>query len=717
MSDSPLIVVAADLNNNLIDGSVIWLRNVLRALSGNGERARYVALLRETRLPASRLFPPNLTFQNTVILDPLAVSDMDTKRHDAIRSDQLTHILTLIEDRYGRIGGILVRGSSYVTSLMGSEAFRSRTSVYTTERPLFASTRSTPLQRDIVRHAHHLFVQSDALKRYYEVYMQAAPGTVTVLPPMVDASAVATQESVKQPLVSYAGKLDRLYCVEELVDMAPDLASAGIKIQIVGNKFNRAPDDPQFQDRLREKLNSVNVDWVDGASHEDSQRYMQSALFGFCVRSVELDNTVELSTKLLEYCAHGTPPILRRTRQHVELFGDDYPYFVDTPKEVVHLVRTNGRSDAVYAATVERLATLARRFDIAEATARLQPVFPSSITAEPKARVVRRVPRLLVATHDSKFLAAALDRISARGAAEVTFDRWASTHSRGQEDPVDLIPQADVVWCEWCCAQAVWWSRNKLPGQTLIVRLHRFEAFTPFPRQVDWSSVDHLIVVSDHFRRLAIEELGVPEQVIHVLPQYVDTAEFDRPKLRSADYTIGLVGVNAFSHKRPDRAIEYINALAKADPRFRLRVRSRMPWEFSWVWEGRPEERTEFIRLFQRCLQPSLRERVLFDRAGNDMPEWFRCVTAILSSSDSEGCHTSIAEGMSSGCLPVCWAWPGAASLYGSRFVHESIDGMVGATLAAVEEMHSPAGRAAFKAEGAKFDIRHTLSLIEELLP
>jgi hypothetical protein len=398
------------------------------------------------------------------------------------------------------------------------------------------------------------------------------------------------------------------------------------------------------------------------------------------------------------------------------LFGHDYPYFVDSPEEVAHLVSTHARSDATYIATVDRLASLARRYDIVEATERLKPVFPPSIDATPKGTVVRRVPRMLVATHDGKFLTTALDRISARGTAEVVFDCWASTHTRAQEEPVDQIPQADVVWCEWCCEQAVWWSRNKRPEQTLIVRLHRFEAFTPFPKQVEWSSVDHLIVVSDYFRRLAIEEFGVPEQIIRVLPQYVDTAEFDRPKLRSADFTIGLVGVNAFSHKRPDRAIEYINALAKAEPRFRLRVRSRMPWEFSWVWDGRPAERAEFNRLFQRCLQPDLRERVVFDRAGNDMPEWFRSVTAILSSSDSEGCHTSVAEGMSSGCLPVCWAWPGATSVYGSRFVHESIDAMVGATLTAVEEMHSPAGRAAFKAEGAKFDIRHTVSLIEELL-
>ena len=34
---------------------------------------------------------------------------------------------------------------------------------------------------------------------------------------------------------------------------------------------------------------------------------------------------------------------------------------------------------------------------------------------------------------------------------------------------------ADVVICEWAGPNAVWYSRNKRPGQRLIVRLHRFE--------------------------------------------------------------------------------------------------------------------------------------------------------------------------------------------------------------------------------------------------
>jgi glycosyltransferase involved in cell wall biosynthesis len=715
VSDLRLIVVAADLNNNVIDGSVIWLRNVLRALSRTGQRGRCIAVLREIRQPGTLLFPPGCTFEDTEVLDPAELSHMGVRQHDSVQAEWLVHVLTAIEARYGRVTSILVRGSAYAAALLASHAYQARTCVYTTERPMFASTRGTPLQREIVRHARHLFVPSEPLRRYFEVYVQALPGQITVLPPMVDVSTDAVPLVDKRPVVSYAGELDSLNGVEELADIAPELASFGVGVQVIGNKFTRALKDPQFQPRLKGKLESGSVDWIDGASHADSQRHMQAALFGYCVRSVELDNTVELSTKLLEYCAQGTPPIVRRTWQHLDLFGADYPYFADSPSEVISLLAKHPRPDPTYCATVERLSVVARRYALEEAAIRLRPLYSGPSTSR-SPLLHTSAPRLLVATHASKFLTAALDRMARRGSASILFDRWSTMHARAADNPIDRLPEADVVWCEWCCEQAVWWSHNKRPTQTLIVRLHRFEAFTPFPRQVDWTAVNHLIVVSDYFRRLAIDDFGIPEHIIRVLPQYVDTAEFDRPKLHGANFTIGLVGIIGFWHKRPDRAVKYIEALAKADPRFRLRVRSRMPWEFPWLWERGHSERTAFTHLFQRCLEHDLRERVLFDRAGSDMAEWFRGVTAVLSTSDSEGCHTSVAEGMAAGCLPVCWAWPGARSVYPDRFVHDSVDAMVDATLAAVDQMHSREGREAIKVESARFDIGHTLTLMEELI-
>ncbi|MDK7243625.1 hypothetical protein, partial [Neisseria subflava] len=46
-------------------------------------------------------------------------------------------------------------------------------------------------------------------------------------------------------------------------------------------------------------------------------------------RAPALDLSLEISTKVLESCAVGVPPLLNRTVAHEELLGADYPLFVD----------------------------------------------------------------------------------------------------------------------------------------------------------------------------------------------------------------------------------------------------------------------------------------------------------------------------------------------------------------------------------------------------
>ena len=53
------------------------------------------------------------------------------------------------------------------------------------------------------------------------------------------------------------------------------------------------------------------------------------------------------------------------------------------------------------------------------------------------------------------------------------------------------------------------------------------------------------------------------------------------------------------------------------------------------------------------------------------MEEWYRGVGTIISSSDSEGCHTAVMEGLASGCDAVVYNWPGSRSLFGDHVVDD----------------------------------------------
>ena len=245
-----------------------------------------------------------------------------------------------------------------------------------------------------------------------------------------------------------------------------------------------------------------------------------------------------------------------------------------------------------------------------------------------------------------------------------------------------------------------------------MVRLHRVELFEDDPRAVDFSRVDRLVVVNDWFAGECVRRFGADPARIDVLPQYVDWAELHRRKHPWAEKTLGLVGVNGFWHKRPDRALDVLEALLARDPAWRLRIRTVMPWDISWI-RRRDEERAAFQGLFRRIVDtPALRDAVLFDPPGPDMAEWYRHIGFILSPSDTEGCHTAVAEAMASGAPPVVNAWPGAASVYPAEFVCDGAAAMAEKLLALQAETDAGGGAAlsARVADAARpFDLGRTV--------
>jgi glycosyltransferase involved in cell wall biosynthesis len=126
----------------------------------------------------------------------------------------------------------------------------------------------------------------------------------------------------------------------------------------------------------------------------------------------------------------------------------------------------------------------------------------------------------------------------------------------------------------------------------------------------------------------------------------------------------------------------------RADRRFTLVVRSKMPWRNRLAWAD-PAQRAFTGECFARIDQdPLLRDAVIFDPAGRDMARWFRRVGHVLSTSDVEGCHTAVAEGMASGAVPVVRPWPGAAEVYDPRWVYDGLDPAAEAVLAGADADH-----------------------------
>lgn len=320
------------------------------------------------------------------------------------------------------------------------------------------------------------------------------------------------------------------------------------------------------------------------------------------------------------------------------------------------------------------------------------PVAPS--TPRPSVKV-------LLSGYDLKFAFELADRLDRRTDIEMMVDEWPALGRCSARTP-EWLARADAVFAEWARTSAVWMSKRKRPGQFLVVRLHRFELDAPYPRDIAIENVDAVVYIAPLFGRRIRDELGWPVEKLVYIPNYIDLDWLDRPKLPEARFTIGFVGIE-WARKRFDLALDLLAAVRREDPRFTLAVRSVMPWENRFARTD-PTEREYVSWCFSRIEQdPLLRGGVIFDPPGRDMARWFRKVGHILSTSDEEGCHTAVGEGMGSGAVPLVRPWPGAAEVYDKRWVYESLDQAVAAVLACADEDVWAA-----RAADAKAEIRRT---------
>lgn len=283
---------------------------------------------------------------------------------------------------------------------------------------------------------------------------------------------------------------------------------------------------------------------------------------------------------------------------------------------------------------------------------------------------------VLVAGHDLKFAGAILEELEA-SECEVLIDKWDGHNQHDEERSCELLQKADIVVCEWGLGNAVWYSQNIRTDQSLIVRVHSQELFLPYLKKVNRASVDKFVFVGELIRKAAIESHNVPEDKAVVIPNFVDTEKLARPKAPEANKSIGFVGIVPRS-KRLDRALDVLEGLLEKDNEFQLRIKGKTPEDYPWM-KNRPEELEFYDAQYERIdqINKSFPEAVVFDGFGNDMDEWYSKVGIVLSTSDFESFHLTIADGAASGAVPALLNWPGADLIYPDSWLSGSTQALV----------------------------------------
>jgi hypothetical protein len=359
------IALYAEVDPNLVEGPAIWLATVALMLSRGG--CEVTVLLRTARRHDEVLAAIDGA-ERIAVVDPLALGAASAGRQLSAR--QAVRLLAEL-DRGARFDAILVRGRRTAREAAANPAFHGRLAFYLTDFPRLPPGIGWLRRADLARTlqcASLLLCQTpeiaDRLERQFSLPQTAA---TALLPPVADERAFGLAPARAPPpeetlRLAYIGKFAPAWNTLEMTALPALLARHGCaaELHVAGNKFI-ARADPRFAPRMRTALGRPGVKWSGGLPRLDALRLAAGCHVGLSWRAPQLDDSLELSSKLIDYGAVGLPAVCNPTPMHRRLLGDDYPLFAATSAEVTAAILRAAAEPAVWGAARDALRSLAIR--------------------------------------------------------------------------------------------------------------------------------------------------------------------------------------------------------------------------------------------------------------------------------------------------------------------------------------------------------------------
>ncbi|WP_353979043.1 glycosyltransferase [Salinicola endophyticus] len=297
------------------------------------------------------------------------------------------------------------------------------------------------------------------------------------------------------------------------------------------------------------------------------------------------------------------------------------------------------------------------------------------------------VKTVVIAGHDLKFIRPFYPYFTNAG-FRLLLDFWSGHNYHNEISSKRLVKQADTIFCEWMLGNAIWYAKNKLDSQALFGRLHAQELRSPLFEKIQFDRFDKVVFVGPHMLRNAQKRNASLSNNAILVYNGVDVEKLRSvPRKKMDAKVLGLVGMVPRS-KRLDLALDVLRELRREDRGYVLKVKGKRPEDYPWM-ANRLDEMEWYREQYRRLNEdPLLKDSVIFDPHGDDMPQWYSEVDYILSVSDHESFHLAIAEGASAGCYPLTLPWEGADEIYPKNWIFKSTQAMVSAILNA--DLSSP---------------------------
>lgn len=652
------ILIYGDLDLNVIDGSSIWLVNLAKLLLE--DKDNYVDILLKKRIRSHILVSEIEKRYRIRILYVKDYIDHITE----VGPGNIVKVLTAI-DKLRDYSCMIIRGTQVMERVAASEIV-DKVIPYLTD---FCHDRNQIPEeqkiflKDLYRKVQAYFVQTEAMREYLKDVLGVDGRKFHVLYPVVFPGKAEKKE---EKTIVYAGKIAKNWNITELLDIMERLQKEDprIRLHFIGNKVNAdlADRKKEIFDRLK---NAENIIYHGALPHSETEQITKRCCLGYSFRSTEVDHdqSLEVSVKLLEYCHGGIPVLLRKTRMHTAILGEDYPLFAESEEECVDTILKVFRDPGLWERAAACLTRSAQKFSVDNIYAGIRKAF----SAYPMKKM-----RLLVSGHDLKFLKALFPYFESVFSLEVQELDEYMEFSPGEAER--YLKRADVIWCEWLLTSAQWYSNHVYPHQSLFIRAHRFEAMRGYGKKLNINRVSKVITVSYYWFEEFMRRFRIPAEKCTVVDNFIDTGKYVKEKEPDSRFHLALIGALP-KRKGLERAVRLLKLLKAEDLRYCLHVPGKRPEEFPNTWNV-PEEREYYEHVYRLIEAEGLEDSVTFD-GWVEMPEFLKQIGYVLSLSDAnfpESFHVTPFEGMASGAVAAALRWDGIEYIYPEEVIVDTVE-------------------------------------------
>ncbi|MCV3457207.1 glycosyltransferase [Campylobacter sp. CNRCH_2016_0050h] len=666
--DKPIILLYGDINLNVVDGSSVWLSSIFNLAILDAHVIIFSKVNIQNNLIISN-FMPNIQ-NNYLILEP-----KDLNIREELSVSEISQILNYIDYVTPNIQLLITRGIAVTHELTKNNNFKYRLVPYLTDfyilnkNGIQLKELAGDLLKNINRHVNFWLWQTQEMKEFVEQKTNIKFNKSFYFPPVVfDKNTNVKQKYIKKSdeiIIGYGGKIQPEWGVLELILKVKELNDKGkkIKLLIISSKISARSDFddyPEFIEKIKKCLVYNFVEYYPNLNRNQTLEKLSSVdyLYGFRPKYFE-QSTLEISTKILESLVLEKPIICYPNIINKKLFGKQYPYFINEIDELESVIENKNQVEIDYKALVFPYLFDNRKNFFED---KLSDVKNKKIT---------------IASHDYKFIDHFYSYLKSIGFM-VDKDLWEWGDNKYLDRSKYCVHNSDVIFCEWGLSNAVWYSKNISKNNKLIVRIHAQEVrqkAVKFGHQLNIENVDKIIFVSERIRKLASDIFGWQENTTCVIPNYVLMDDFICNDLhKKIGLNFGMVGITPQS-KRLDRALDLLENILKIYPEAKLYIKGMRPEQYEWMHApGRVCELEYYYKQYDRIEKNiALKNAVVFDEYGNNMPEWYQKIDFILSPSDHESFHYALADGVISGCIPILWNWEEAEKIYTKEWIIKDV--------------------------------------------